>query len=562
MAEDFTQLNAGAGGDKSANYRATDDRVHQKVVIELQSGSGDPGNINNANPLPVTGNVGVSGSVSITGTPVVSGAVTASGDVASGGTDAGNPIKVAGVYRSSPIALANGQRGDLQLDAAGYLKVNIAAGAAAGGTSSSVGAAAPAVGTAAGFSDGTNMQLARVYDIDSGGGTEYAQGVVLRRSNSGGSVEVGTTSNPFVVGGAVAAGVAASGNPVPIAGLYLSAAPTYTNGQAGAIQVDASGNLKVNIQSGGGSGGTASTFGAAVPASGTAVGFSDGTNMQAARVVDLDTGAGTIYAQAVSWRFSGSGTTTEAGTTGAPIAMQGNIASAATDSGNPVKVGGVYLTAAPTFTNGQRGDLQLDANGNLKVSLTAGGVPGFQDNTAFTAGTSQGMILMGYLDDVSSSALTENNAGAVRMTGARALHVAPRDSSGADATDTTVGAVKVVLQASATGGSTPFKLVSGSTTNATSVKGSGGTLQYLHAANSGAGWAYLKIYNKASAPTVGSDTPVQVFGLPPGAGFNVPLGAQGCRLATGIAYAVTGGAADSDTTAVASNQVVLSGGYV
>lgn len=45
-----------------------------------------------------------------------------------------------------------------------------------------------------------------------------------------------------------------------------------------------------------------------------------------------------------------------------------SVASGATDSGNPVKVGGKYNSSAPTFTDGQRGDLQIDANGNLKVT--------------------------------------------------------------------------------------------------------------------------------------------------------------------------------------------------
>jgi hypothetical protein len=59
-----------------------------------------------------------------------------------------------------------------------------------GGTSSSFGAAVPATGTAAGFSDGTNMQAARVFDADSGGGTQYVMGLNLRRSASGGSAEL------------------------------------------------------------------------------------------------------------------------------------------------------------------------------------------------------------------------------------------------------------------------------------------------------------------------------------------------------------------------------------
>lgn len=43
----------------------------------------------------------------------------------------------------------------------------------------------------------------------------------------------------------------------------------------------------------------------------------------------------------------------------------GNVASAASDSGNPVKVGGVFNSTVPAFTNGQRGDFQIDADGSL-----------------------------------------------------------------------------------------------------------------------------------------------------------------------------------------------------
>src|SRR5579884_1603141 len=54
------------------------------------------------------------------------------------------------------------------------------------------------------------------------------------------------------------------------------------------------------------------------------------------------------------------------------LIVQGNVGSGATDSGNPVKVGGTYNSSAPTFTNGQRGDLQLDSHGNLMVNVNAG----------------------------------------------------------------------------------------------------------------------------------------------------------------------------------------------
>lgn len=48
--------------------------------------------------------------------------------------------------------------------------------------------------------------------------------------------------------------------------------------------------------------------------------------------------------------------------------VQGNVASGGNDSGNPVKVGGVYQNSTPTLASGQRGDLQLDGQGRLIVT--------------------------------------------------------------------------------------------------------------------------------------------------------------------------------------------------
>lgn len=54
-------------------------------------------------------------------------------------------------------------------------------------------------------------------------------------------------------------------------------------------------------------------------------------------------------------------------TTTQPIT--GSVASGATDSGNPVKIGGVYNATQPTVTDGQRVDLQATTRGSLKVTL-------------------------------------------------------------------------------------------------------------------------------------------------------------------------------------------------
>lgn len=49
--------------------------------------------------------------------------------------------------------------------------------------------------------------------------------------------------------------------------------------------------------------------------------------------------------------------------------IQGSVAAAATDSGNPLKIGAKYNSTQPTYTDGQRGDAQIDARGNLRVSV-------------------------------------------------------------------------------------------------------------------------------------------------------------------------------------------------
>lgn len=59
--------------------------------------------------------------------------------------------------------------------------------------------------------------------------------------------------------------------------------------------------------------------------------------------------------------------------------VQGNAAAGATDVGNPVKTGGVYLTSAPTLSNGQRGDTQMDINANTKTREQYAAVA--EDNT-------------------------------------------------------------------------------------------------------------------------------------------------------------------------------------
>ena len=119
----------------------------------------------------------------------------------------------------------------------------------------------------------------------------------------------------------------------------------------------------------------------------------------------------------------------------------------------------------------------------------------------------------------------------------------------------------VALLSRTTGGATQHTLISAATTNATSVKASAGTVYGISATNSGAAAAYLKLYNKASAPTVGTDVAVKTILIPPGATVSLPISPVGLNFGTGIAYAITGAATTADTTAVALAQCVVNIDY-
>jgi hypothetical protein len=103
------------------------------------------------------------------------------------------------------------------------------------------------------------------------------------------------------------------------------------------------------------------------------------------------------------------------------------------------------------------------------------------------------------------------------------------------------------------------RTIAAASTNPVSVKAGAGQLYGIVATNINAAVRYLKLYNKASAPTVGTDVPVMTIALPgntAGAGLAIDF-ANGIAFATGIAAALTTGVGDSDTGAVAANELVI-----
>ena len=107
---------------------------------------------------------------------------------------------------------------------------------------------------------------------------------------------------------------------------------------------------------------------------------------------------------------------------------------------------------------------------------------------------------------------------------------------------------------------TPYFVNSAATTNGALILTGTSSVHSLWATNEGATVAYIKLYNKAAAPTVGTDVPEMIIPVPaavsgvPGVA-NPNMGFIPFRFALGLGIAITGAAVHTDTTAVAAGQV-------
>jgi hypothetical protein len=96
--------------------------------------------------------------------------------------------------------------------------------------------------------------------------------------------------------------------------------------------------------------------------------------------------------------------------------------------------------------------------------------------------------------------------------------------------------------------------------NNISVKTSAGNLNDVTLTNLSSSFRYFRLYNKASAP-VSTDTPIRTVGIPPNNTISLGLGTYGTRHSTGIAYNVSGGVANNDTTGIGADEVIVGISY-
>lgn len=303
--------------------------------------------------------------------------------------------------------------------------------------------------------------------------------------------------------------------PIPnsgVYGAYNAAPPTCIAGSGCWFQTDVNGNVKVNIAAGGGAGGTASTFGAAFPATGTAVGMSQGGNM-----VAMNGLAGNLL---VNCNVGCSGGT-----------FNNNADNVATSATNGQSASWLYVWDGATWDR-----LYGDSTNGAKVNVT---------NTLAAIGNNADAVAAGAgaASPVGSYNYVWNGATWDRMAGG------------------TAGS-KVTPQAIATGGATTFKLIAAATNNSTLISAGVHTIYSYQTSSISASTPYwLKFYDKATAPTCGTDVPVKVILIPPtnsGNNGNIPVG---FAVALGLGICVVGGITDADNTSAAATTIAINIDY-
>jgi hypothetical protein len=103
---------------------------------------------------------------------------------------------------------------------------------------------------------------------------------------------------------------------------------------------------------------------------------------------------------------------------------------------------------------------------------------------------------------------------------------------------------------------------SAASVNATLVKASPGDVYEISLTNYSAAAKFFKFYDKASAPTVGTDTPCLTIALAANSEKVYGFGSFGKRFARGIAYAITNLQSVADATAVGADDVVGAFSYI
>lgn len=198
--------------------------------------------------------------------------------------------------------------------------------------------------------------------------------------------------------------------------------------------------------------------------------------------------------------------------------------------------------AALAGTDGDYSPLIVDAAGRLHVALTPGAAAsdlGKAEDAVHSSGDVGVMALAVRRDTPTSLAGADGDYIPVTTDSLGRLHTAP-------------------IGPQTSGGLSIYKDLDVDE-NGANVKASAGQVFGIHLTNvglsSGVDYLYVKLYNKATAPTVGTDTPVMTIPVKADASRDIEI-PSGAAFASGIGIGCTTAAADADTGAPATNELI------
>lgn len=276
--------------------------------------------------------------------------------------------------------------------------------------------------------------------------------------------------------------------------------------------MDATGKICTS-SSGGGGGGTSSTYGAAFPATGTAIGFTDGTNMAAGRVGDVNNvAAATNYIDALSI--------------------------------------GRYNATQPTLTDTRFSAFQLSSRGAIIVAPGA-------DNFAIQAADGADVTQGAKADSVCGTATGTCTVVAI-------LKYIANTVGGAIAAGTNyIG--QVGLNPVTSGGLSWTTFEPAASDNHTNLKNGAGQVYHISATNNSATINYLRLYNAGTGfnGCNSATNIVYTMAIPAstnGAGYVADI-AMGIAFATGISYCVVSAYGQNTTTNATASAMDINIGY-
>lgn len=265
---------------------------------------------------------------------------------------------------------------------------------------------------------------------------------------------------------------------------------------------------------------------------------------------------------------------------GNPVPVSGTIAISnssveiANDIGNPIPVGPAAQTAVTGSASANNTDLISTACDQFRsvcfsITGTWVGTIAFQvslDGTNWTscACLNSASISGGFTISTTSNAIFFASLAGYQFfrlrftayTSGTASVISEFNREGCSQSLPSTAPTNTVVASTTSAATVIYTVNSGATTNAANIKASGANVYGLSVMNASATTKYVRLFNLATAPTVGTSVPIMVVAVPATSSKEIEY-VPAVRFGTGLAVAITGGAAATDATAVAAGDVQL-----